>query len=135
LLKTEKRVIHMAGHTERQWEGKFFRCGMRCVYCYKPLVLVTLDSEEIATKDHLTPLSRGGRDTIDNIAPACFECNRRKGSMTEPEFRTAFSAAFKLLTGVPAANSETRLQGPVLDLLRQESEGGNFSAFKSRRRS
>jgi hypothetical protein len=39
-----------------------------CVYCGKPADSV----------DHIMPRSRGGSDTIDNLAPACMDCNRRK---------------------------------------------------------
>jgi hypothetical protein len=119
LLKTKKRVIHMAGHTERQWQGKFFRCGMRCFYCLKPLTL------QEATKEHLTPQARGGADTIDNIVPACKACNEKKGDMTEPEFRTTFSKAFEILTRVGAAEREMSLSmrdEPSLDHLRSEAE-------------
>ena len=75
-------------HTERQWQGKFFRCQMQCYYCRIPLVLGG-NGPELATKDHLTPLTRGGSDAISNIVPACIDCNRLKGDMTEEEFRTA----------------------------------------------
>jgi 5-methylcytosine-specific restriction endonuclease McrA len=37
--------------------------------------------------DHRIPLTRGGSNLIDNILPACRRCNRRKGTMTEEEFR------------------------------------------------
>lgn len=107
----------MAGHTQRQWEGKFFRCGMRCFYCYKPLTLAE------ATKDHLTPQAREGSDFIDNIVPACLPCNQRKGAMTEPEFRTAFSEAFKTLTGVVSSSCQTSLctiDGPTWEKVRDE---------------
>jgi HNH endonuclease len=30
------------------------------------------------TVDHLIPVSQGGSDTIENLALACFHCNRRK---------------------------------------------------------
>ncbi len=30
------------------------------------------------TVDHVVPLIRDGRDTLDNLALACFHCNRRK---------------------------------------------------------
>lgn len=30
------------------------------------------------TVDHVTPLNRGGSDNLDNLALACFHCNRRK---------------------------------------------------------
>ena len=75
-------------HTQRQWEGKFFRCQAQCWYCRIPLVLAGTGPER-ATKDHLTPLVRGGSDAISNIVPACIDCNRLKADMTEEEFRTA----------------------------------------------
>lgn len=30
------------------------------------------------TVDHITPRSKGGRNTWDNVAPACYRCNQRK---------------------------------------------------------
>ncbi|KPC89921.1 hypothetical protein ADL27_38570 [Streptomyces sp. NRRL F-6602] len=49
----------------RQWEED----GMYgCVYCGGPY-------EHI---DHVTPLSRGGEHSIDNLVPACGECNLQK---------------------------------------------------------
>lgn len=121
----------MAGHTQRQWEGKFFRCGMRCHYCLVPLVLYkTLDSEQQATKDHLTPISRGGRNTIDNIVPACLKCNQRKAAMTEKEFRQTFSKAFEILSCVPALSGEMSLEArdePSLAALRRENESVSWA--------
>ena len=107
----------MAGHTQRQWEGKFFRCGMRCWYCLKPLSLEGSETIEKAVKEHQTPRSRGGRNTIDNIVPACKECNDRKHDMTEAEFRTAFSEAFKILTMVSSPDQETHPKGRNLELI------------------
>ncbi|WP_353929581.1 HNH endonuclease [Okeanomitos corallinicola TIOX110] len=34
------------------------------------------------TVDHIIPLSKNGQDTIDNLALACFHCNRRKSNHT-----------------------------------------------------
>ena len=77
----------MGGHTQKQWEGKFFRCQACCWYCRVPLVLVADGMTLGATKDHLVPISRGGSDAISNIVPACIDCNRLKGSLTEYEFQ------------------------------------------------
>lgn len=114
-------------HTNRQWMAKFFKCGMRCWYCYKPLSLLEGENIEIATKDHQIPRSRGGSDRIDNIVPACFDCNRRKGNMTEEEFRSAVSTAFKNATyDLVKPKREMSLgerDEPSLDRLRKESEG------------
>lgn len=40
------------------------------------------------TVDHVLPLSKGGDDSLDNLALACFHCNRRKSNRlvaTDPE--------------------------------------------------
>jgi len=34
------------------------------------------------TVDHVIPLSKNGQDTIDNLALACFHCNRKKSNNT-----------------------------------------------------
>jgi hypothetical protein len=42
-----------------------------CVYC---------GAEGKVEVEHVEPLCRGGTDTPDNMVPACFKCNRSKGS-------------------------------------------------------
>ena len=36
--------------------------------------------------DHLTPLSRGGSHTLENLAPACGRCNMQKSAKTYDEW-------------------------------------------------
>lgn len=50
--------------------------GQPCFYC----------GNVATTKDHKIPKSRGGRNTRDNIVPACEPCNNLKGSRTVAEF-------------------------------------------------
>ncbi len=54
------------------------RAGQLCEYCHA--------SEQwqyvLFTVDHVVPLARGGEDTPDNLALACFHCNRRKTDKT-----------------------------------------------------
>ena len=54
----------------------------RCYYCKKELTRAVDWHVE-----HLTPLSKDGEDRYINIAPACAECNRLKGTRTVEEFK------------------------------------------------
>lgn len=52
------------------------RDGYRCVYC---------DSRQTPFHiDHVRPLSRGGRDTMDNLVTSCQACNLAKGDRILP---------------------------------------------------
>jgi hypothetical protein len=54
------------------------RASELCEYCHA--------SEKwqyvLFTVDHVIPLSKNGKDDIDNLALACFHCNRRKSAKT-----------------------------------------------------
>jgi len=54
----------------------FARDGHLCMYCGQQFARHAL------TRDHVLPLSRGGRDTWQNVVSACLHCNVRKGSRT-----------------------------------------------------
>jgi 5-methylcytosine-specific restriction endonuclease McrA len=74
--------------TSAEWRALVESYGGRCAYCggLGPLEV-----------DHRTPLSRGGTNSIDNVLPACGSCNRKKGQLTEPEFRARLAAEGGLL--------------------------------------
>lgn len=50
------------------------RDNWTCAYCGKAL------TPGNASKDHVIPLSKNGKNTIDNIVAACRACNRNKGN-------------------------------------------------------
>ncbi|MGJ4803904.1 HNH endonuclease [Luteimonas sp. SDU82] len=54
----------------------FARDQHLCMYCGKGY------SRQLLTRDHVVPLSRGGRDIWENVVCACFHCNSRKGGRT-----------------------------------------------------
>jgi 5-methylcytosine-specific restriction endonuclease McrA len=54
----------------------FARDGALCMYCGKEY------SRHSLTRDHVIPLSKGGKDIWENVVCACFHCNSRKGSRT-----------------------------------------------------
>ena len=59
----------------------FVRDHFRCQYCGQKRGASEL------TLDHITPRSRGGHGSPDNLATACVACNTRKGSRTPDEAR------------------------------------------------
>lgn len=56
--------------------------GGRCWYC---------GCTGAMTMDHVTPRSRGGRNALANIVPACRPCNDAKGQRTLEEWRARWS--------------------------------------------
>jgi hypothetical protein len=50
------------------------RAGFLCEYCHSAERWQYVEF----TVDHVVPLSCGGGDHLDNLALACFHCNRRK---------------------------------------------------------
>lgn len=63
----------IATHTVDQWSALVAEFSSRCVHC---------GSRGRVTRDHITPISIGGSDGIDNIQPPCASCNSRKGIET-----------------------------------------------------
>jgi 5-methylcytosine-specific restriction endonuclease McrA len=54
----------------------FARDQHLCLYCGHEFPRPHL------TRDHVVPLSKGGRDAWENVVSACFHCNSRKGGRT-----------------------------------------------------
>ena len=54
----------------------FARDAQLCLYCGHEY------SRPSLTRDHVLPLSKGGRDSWENVVTACFHCNSRKANRT-----------------------------------------------------
>ena len=54
----------------------FARDAHLCMYCGNDYPRPQL------TRDHVLPVSKGGRDVWENVVAACFHCNSRKGNRT-----------------------------------------------------
>jgi 5-methylcytosine-specific restriction endonuclease McrA len=59
----------------------FARDRMLCLYCGGHF------SRNELTRDHVVPISHGGRDHWQNVVSACIGCNVRKGSRTPAQAR------------------------------------------------
>ena len=57
-------------------QNVFKRDGHKCQYC---------GSTKDLTLDHVTPRSRGGKTSWENLLTACKPCNNRKGDYTPEE--------------------------------------------------
>lgn len=65
--------------SKRDWERLVARYGGRCAYCG--------DRPELLHMEHVVPLSRGGRNGIGNVLPACPPCNMSKGAKLLVEWK------------------------------------------------
>ena len=59
------------GVTAEDWKNIMRDYNYKCVYCGRGGRL---------TMDHIVPLIKGGAHDVDNIVPACMDCNRKKNS-------------------------------------------------------
>jgi 5-methylcytosine-specific restriction endonuclease McrA len=75
-----RRIGAVGQVTPEQWQLLLKRHRFSCFYCGTKLQPAN------RTLDHKIPLSRGGRNTINNVVPACRPCNQRKMRMTTKEF-------------------------------------------------
>ncbi len=62
------------------------RDGTRCAYCQKE-TSERKNSPLFRTIDHVIPRSKGGPDTLDNLAVACTTCNGKKADYSLEVFR------------------------------------------------
>ncbi len=86
---TVNSIVAIKGYTHRKGRAfktppltnraLFLRDGNICMYCGGQF------DSALLTRDHLTPISRGGGDTWCNVVTACRACNTRKGGRTADE--------------------------------------------------
>lgn len=56
----------------------FTRDSYRCRFCGRQKR--ELEKKEYLTRDHIVPLTKGGKDTWDNVVTACVKCNNIKSN-------------------------------------------------------
>ena len=62
--------------TADEWQAILEAHDFRCAYCGCSL----LDLFNPPTRDHVTPVSKGGDNIKENVVPACRWCNTSKGN-------------------------------------------------------
>ncbi|MDD5604333.1 MAG: HNH endonuclease signature motif containing protein [Dehalococcoidales bacterium] len=71
------------------WLGTTRVVGYRCKKCRREFPL------DILEVDHITPVSKGGKDNPANLQLLCPPCNKKKGATFKPKISTLKSAPLK----------------------------------------
>lgn len=69
----------------------FKRDGFKCAYCGRTPPNVVLEV------DHIEPKSKGGKDDINNLITACFDCNRGKTNIPLTQIPAPISENLEIL--------------------------------------
>jgi hypothetical protein len=90
----------------------FRRDGNLCLYCGQRF------NNESLSRDHVAPLSRGGRDIWQNVVTSCKRCNHHKGNRMPEEAwdgvgRSAF-CAYSRRVHIPVWSNYSRRSNGVL---------------------
>jgi len=72
--------------TAEEWEHIVKSHNYNCYLCGNKLTLES-KHENTLSLDHIIPLSRGGPNNKDNVAPVCLYCNSAKRNLTFEEFK------------------------------------------------
>jgi 5-methylcytosine-specific restriction endonuclease McrA len=86
--KVRKKILRIHNHlvpqhqiiTKDNWQLIREHWDCKCAYC---------KANESTTIDHAKPISKNGTNALDNVIPACVECNKKKGSLSMLEWMGA----------------------------------------------
>lgn len=67
--------------TPKQWRALVDAFEHRCAYCGATKSRLVIE--------HVRPIFLGGRTEVDNVVPACFDCNREKGIRSLEEWQSS----------------------------------------------
>lgn len=75
--KEKVRAMEEVNYQLTDWRDAMLHFHGSCAFCGKPEGRAKADKLD---RDHLIPLSKGGKAVRNNIIPACRKCNRGRGN-------------------------------------------------------
>ncbi|MCP9345450.1 HNH endonuclease [Cutibacterium acnes] len=86
------RTNRTASQAHRRWRARLITQARKqgqteCPLCGAQIAWDTHDLPTSPEADHITPVSRGGLNTLDNGQIICRTCNRSKGNRSEPNIK------------------------------------------------
>ncbi len=78
-----RKAVETDNHTMEELHAYWKANGMdpkRCTYCDAWHTKWIRGGWKVSVGDHVVPLSKGGKDFMENIVPCCFSCNCSKGA-------------------------------------------------------
>lgn len=125
---TVSSIVAVKGHRGSHGDGTpplsnrelFLRDAYTCMYCGGEYPSAML------TRDHLRPLSRGGRDHWTNVVTACRACNHAKGARTPEEANMSLLAVpFEPNRAEYLVLLNRRILADQMEFLRQRFRSGS----------
>jgi hypothetical protein len=74
-ISANSRVMNISTISENDVFDSLLRTNFRCAYCNQQL------NQKVWELDHIEPISKGGLNTPNNLAPSCKKCNRMKSDI------------------------------------------------------
>lgn len=105
------------------------RDGNRCVYCG-----TIPEGKEKLGVDHLIPLTRGGKDAIENLVSCCSLCNNEKNDRTPEEFGLLPTFLPDGITYVSQQIRDIRVTKTLPEKRREEKNNKNIKQPNIRKR-
>lgn len=85
---TRRNAEREHGVAPRDIETKWEAGNKTCLLCGQPIDKTLKAPHPMSrTLEHITPIARGGRHDLDNLAFAHWSCNASKGAKTLEEYR------------------------------------------------
>ena len=86
ISKEKIRGMEIPDYSLVDWRDAMLHFHGACAFCGRPEGRSKKDKLD---RDHLVPLSKGGKTVRNNIAPACRKCNRGRGNKDWKEWYEA----------------------------------------------